>query len=202
MGVPNKAPEARTAVLAVTALFILLIMSATLGLAYAISYILTLYGLEPLNLPLGLRLAGLGLVFAGAGVEYYVMRHRRPLEVLVSTSDTLLKLLRRRPVGERTRRTEPFIPNGPYVYTRNPMYLGVVLMAFGLGLAYSSAPLLLWGVVVSLWFSLVLIPFEEKELEALFGDSYMGYKRQVPMLFPSGRKYRRGVGEERRRPVG
>jgi protein-S-isoprenylcysteine O-methyltransferase Ste14 len=49
---------------------------------------------------------------------------------------------------------------------------------------------LFWGVVLTIWFWFVWIPFEEKELDALFGDSYREYKRRVPKLFPNGRSYK------------
>lgn len=183
-------------IVAVTLFLILAILSATFGLAYAIYYLLALSGFRlSVDLPVALRVAGVVIVVAGVATEWDVTKHRRPGEVIVSTYDTLMKLIKRRPIGERTRRTEAFVPNGPYAYTRNPMYLGVVTIVFGLGLSYSSTPLLLWGVVVTSWFWFVLIPFEEKELRALFGESYVRYQRQVPMLFPDGKRYRQGNAE-------
>jgi Phospholipid methyltransferase len=183
--------ETSIPVLLATVFLVLLILSATFGLAYAVCYSLALGGIQTtIDIPLGFRLMGLAFIAACVALESYVMKYRRPFEVLVSTSETLMKLLRRRPISERKGRTEPFVPKGPYAYTRNPMYLCVVTIASGLGLAFSSTPLLVWGLLLTIWFSFVLIPFEEKELEALFGDSYADYKRQVPMLFPYGRRYR------------
>ena len=37
-------------------------------------------------------------------------------------------------------------------------------------------------------FNLVVIPFEEKELRALYGDKYDLYARTVPRFFPSWRR--------------
>jgi protein-S-isoprenylcysteine O-methyltransferase Ste14 len=59
-----------------------------------------------------------------------------------------------------------------------------------LGLFLSSTPLLLWGLVVTCWFWFYEVPFEEKELQALLGEAYTVYRRQVPKLFPYGKKYR------------
>jgi protein-S-isoprenylcysteine O-methyltransferase Ste14 len=70
------------------------------------------------------------------------------------------------------------------------MYFSLVMLVFGSGFAYSSVPLLLWGLVVTMWFSFFQIPFEEKELTALFGESYVDCRRQVPMLFPYGKRYK------------
>lgn len=182
---------------AVTVLLILSVILFTFGLAYAIYYLLSLFGL-PLSVgfPLPFRLLGLVLVSIGIFVGSSVMRYRRPMDVIVSTYDTFTKLLWKRPIRERTKRTEPFIPKGPYVYTRNPMYFGVVMLALGFGFVFASIPLLLWGVVVALWFSFFQIPFEEKELKALFGESYAEYKQQVPMLFPYGKRYKQETRTE------
>ena len=118
------------------------------------------------------------------------MRYRRPLDVLVSTADTFTKLIKRKPLAEKTMRTEPFVPKGPYAWVRNPMYFGVVMLSFGIGVSLSSTPLLLWGLVVTCWFWLFQIPVEERELQALFGETYSEYRRQVPKLFPYGKRYR------------
>jgi len=99
-------------------------------------------------------------------------------------------LIGRLPLSETKGRTEPFIPRGPYAYVRSPMYFGVVAIAFGYGFAIASVPVLLWGVILACWYWFFLIPFEEKELKALFGASYEDYRRQVPKLFPYGRRYR------------
>jgi protein-S-isoprenylcysteine O-methyltransferase Ste14 len=45
-------------------------------------------------------------------------------------------------------------------------------------------------VVLTCWFWFSQIPFELKELEALFGESYAEYRRQVPKLFPYGKKHK------------
>lgn len=187
MAKPNPSPT----ILAFTILMILLIFAATYSAGYAIYQLISLAGLQiSINLPVAGRLAGLFIIGIGSVVGLDVMRYRRPLDVLASTSDTFMKLLRRRPIDKVSSRTEPFIPKGPYQYVRNPMYFTVLAFIFGLGLFDSSTITLLWGLVQTCWFGLVEIPFEEKELQALFGESYTNYKRQVPMLLPYGKKYK------------
>ena len=150
-------------------------------------------GVKPaLHLPLLERAFGSLLIFLGCFVLGDTFRYRNPRDVLASTSVTLVKLLTRQPLTERGGRTEPFVPKGPYRWVRNPMYFAVVMFPFGLGVLLSSTTLLLWGIVLVCWF-MVLIPREEKELEALFGDSYKEYRRQVPMLFPTGRRFKGGA---------
>jgi protein-S-isoprenylcysteine O-methyltransferase Ste14 len=144
-----------------------------------------------IDLPLAVRAAGVLLVLVGAGAAGWTLRLRKPRDMLRSTSVTFVKLLRREPLGEMGARKEPFLPTGPYRWVRNPLYFGACLFPLGLGVALSYVPFLFWGAAAVCWF-LFYIPKEERELEALFGESYLSYKRQVPMLFPTGRRFREG----------
>jgi protein-S-isoprenylcysteine O-methyltransferase Ste14 len=68
---------------------------------------------------------------------------------------------------------------GPYRISRNPMYVSGLFTWLGWVIFYGSpavfaALVLLWGV-----FSFRVIPHEERQLEALFGDDYLDYKRSV-----------------------
>ena len=170
---------------------ILLMVVSTLGLGYAVSGLLVAFGArENLGLTIPGRLVGVGFIAVGASFILWTSRHRPPREMLASTSVTLSKLIRRVPIEDFGGREEPFVVTGPHRFVRNPLYFGVIAVSFGLGLAFSSLALVLWGVVVSTWFWFFLIPFEERELAALFGESYAQYKKQVPKLFPYGRRYR------------
>jgi protein-S-isoprenylcysteine O-methyltransferase Ste14 len=64
------------------------------------------------------------------------------------------------------------VDTGPYRYTRNPMYLGMVIALAGFVLAFS----LEWGVPVWVVFAIVLhygvVVREERYLRAKFGASY------------------------------
>ena len=68
---------------------------------------------------------------------------------------------------------------GPYRVSRNPMYVSGLFVWFGWTIFYGSpavfaALLLLWSV-----FAFRVIPYEERQLEVLFGDDYLEYKRSV-----------------------
>jgi len=72
---------------------------------------------------------------------------------------------------------------GPYAYTRNPLYLGSMLIAAGFAVA-----LLSWlvGLVLAIGFALIYIPViasEERFLRSTFPD-FDDYCRRVPRLFP------------------
>jgi protein-S-isoprenylcysteine O-methyltransferase Ste14 len=73
---------------------------------------------------------------------------------------------------------------GPYAYTRNPLYLGSMLIAFGFAVAAHS-----WwtGLVLAVLFALIYIPTIRSEEEFLRGQfsEFDGYCQRVPRLFPS-----------------
>ena len=67
------------------------------------------------------------------------------------------------------------VETGPYRFTRNPMYLGMIQLLIGLGLAFSSG----WMIVVAPVFGLVLhfgvVLREEAYLKAKFGAPYQNF---------------------------
>lgn len=78
-----------------------------------------------------------------------------------------------------TRPTTAIVVHGPYRFTRNPMYLGLVGLYLGLVVFLNALwPLVLLPAVVALVQRLV-IRREEAYLEAKFGDQYRAYKRRV-----------------------
>src|SRR5215475_2519961 len=73
---------------------------------------------------------------------------------------------------------------GPYAFTRNPLYLGSMLIAFGFALASRS----LWiALALVALFAIIYIPVirsEEAFLRSKFGD-FDAYAARVPRLLPS-----------------
>lgn len=68
---------------------------------------------------------------------------------------------------------------GPYVYTRSPTQYGLFVMAFGLSLVYGSFYMAVLTVLAFLIGKLVIIPREERHLEARYGEAYAQYKDHV-----------------------
>ena len=72
---------------------------------------------------------------------------------------------------------------GPYAYTRNPLYLGTILMAFGFAAASRS----LWiTALLALLFAVIYAPTiysEEQFLRATF-PAFESYAQRVPRLLP------------------
>ena len=72
---------------------------------------------------------------------------------------------------------------GPYAYTRNPLYLGTLLVAAGLVIASRNIGLGILFVTVFLLVYLPVIQLEEQHLWNLFPE-YAPYAEQVPALWP------------------
>ena len=84
--------------------------------------------------------------------------------------------------GQREYPWEPtfnIIDHGPFRLTRNPMYLQMVLVCLGVGIAFTNWWLLLLTPGCG-WLlpRLAIIP-EQAYLEKKFGDTYLAYKERV-----------------------
>ena len=72
---------------------------------------------------------------------------------------------------------------GPYAYTRNPLYIGTLLVAAGLSIAARSPGLAILFVLVFVFVYLPVIRLEEQHLREIF-PGYAAYAAQVPALWP------------------
>jgi protein-S-isoprenylcysteine O-methyltransferase Ste14 len=69
---------------------------------------------------------------------------------------------------------------GPYQFTRNPIYIGLVLAYFGLAVMLTSVWVLLLLIPVLLILQRGVVEREEIYLERRFGEAYRKYKSRVP----------------------
>jgi protein-S-isoprenylcysteine O-methyltransferase Ste14 len=77
------------------------------------------------------------------------------------------------------RPTMALVDTGPYRFTRNPIYLAMVLGLIGLGVASDGLWLLLTPALFALVIHYGVIAREEAYLERKFGDDYRGYRARV-----------------------
>ena len=92
-------------------------------------------------------------------------------------------LLLRALASGHVRKNEALATSGPYAYTRNPLYLGSLLMGIGFAVASRS-----WwvGVALVIMFFAIYVPVirdEEAFLRQKFPE-FDEYARGVPRLFP------------------
>ena len=122
----------------------------------------------------------LGFVFA---VLYFWLA--RPTWRFIALGAILIVpgLLIRALASGHVRKNEALATSGPYAYTRNPLYLGSLLMGVGFAVAARS-----WwvGVVLVVMFFAIYLPVirdEEAFLRQKFPE-FEEYARRVPRMFP------------------
>jgi protein-S-isoprenylcysteine O-methyltransferase Ste14 len=79
---------------------------------------------------------------------------------------------------------DKLLADGPYRYVRNPLYLGNILMAVGIGLMTSRVGFLILSVGMTI-FVIRLLLREEFELARDQGEAYRLYCAAVPRLVPA-----------------
>jgi protein-S-isoprenylcysteine O-methyltransferase Ste14 len=99
-------------------------------------------------------------------------------------------LLLRAMASGHVRKNEQLATSGPYAHTRNPLYLGSLILAAGFAVAARS-----WWIAAALliFFAAVYVPVirgEEAFLRTRFPD-FEDYARNVPGMFPRLTAYRR-----------
>lgn len=71
------------------------------------------------------------------------------------------------------------VVRGPFAFTRNPMYLGLVLASTGIAFCAGSLPMFAVPVLVFATANWVHIPFEAAKMRRQFGAAYDDYMRRV-----------------------
>lgn len=87
-------------------------------------------------------------------------------------------------VHDSNLRSERLVADGPFRYTRNPIYFGSLIAVFGAGLLFSRTGWIL-QTMIAIVFCYRLIFREEKELFRTQGEGFAAYCRAVPRLMPS-----------------
>ena len=75
--------------------------------------------------------------------------------------------------------TTTIVHAGPYRFTRNPIYLAFSLFHLGVALCVNSLAMVITLVPAVAVMSFVVIPREERYLEAQFPSEYLSYKASV-----------------------
>jgi len=131
----------------------------------------------------------LGFVFAAA---YLWFAHPAWTYLAAGAVFILIGIGVRAAASGYIRKNAELAITGPYAYTRNPLYLGSILMAVGFIVAARS-----WwiGGAATLMFLLIYVPVvraEEKYLLSAF-PGYAEYAARVPRFLPRISPYRRGA---------
>ncbi len=92
-----------------------------------------------------------------------------------------IRLFRKRgtEILPHSRTNKLLLIEGLYKFTRNPMYLGMILVLLGIAFLVGTLPMFLVPVVFFSIINFVFIPFEESKMQRQFGEGYSDYKRRV-----------------------
>lgn len=71
------------------------------------------------------------------------------------------------------------VTDGPFRFSRNPMYLGMLLWMLGLAILLGSLSAFILPLVLFLIMNFVMIPMEEKRMLEVSGKAYLDYKTRV-----------------------
>lgn len=78
------------------------------------------------------------------------------------------------------------VAEGLYRYSRNPMYVGVLLMLLAECVWFGSLALVLWTLAIFSMFQAFILLYEEPTLRRSFGPAYERFCREVPRWLPLG----------------
>ncbi len=76
-------------------------------------------------------------------------------------------------------RSTVLITDGPYLFSRNPMYLGMILTMVGLAFCVGTMPFYFSAIAYFAIINFVFCPYEEKKLRNSFGAEYLQYANKV-----------------------
>jgi protein-S-isoprenylcysteine O-methyltransferase Ste14 len=76
------------------------------------------------------------------------------------------------------------VVSGQYRYVRNPMYVAVLALVLGEGVALARPILLAYALLLWLIFHLFIVLYEEPALASRFGTAYGRYRRSVGRWLP------------------
>ena len=125
--------------------------------------------------------------FAFAALYVWLARPTRVC-VLLGSVLIVIGLIIRALASGYVKKNEQLTMSGPYAYTRNPLYLGSLILAVGFALAARS-----WWITVVLiaFFFAIYLPVirsEEEFLRASFPE-FAAYADRVPRLIPRFRAF-------------
>jgi protein-S-isoprenylcysteine O-methyltransferase Ste14 len=136
---------------------------STLGASIIIAVVLHYFFPVTILIPFPYNLLGLLIVGLGVYLAFQSVR------LLISYNTTF------KPSGNPSSLVTKYL----YSYSRNPIYLGDLLIALGSATILSSLSAFIAPLIFFLVVNTIIIPFEENRLQKNFGSEYERYKKSV-----------------------
>ncbi|MEN6442393.1 MAG: isoprenylcysteine carboxylmethyltransferase family protein [Methanoregula sp.] len=71
------------------------------------------------------------------------------------------------------------VTSGPFRISRNPIYLGMASILFGVAVVLGTLVAFAFPVIFVMLIEFFIIPGEERKMEKIFGEPYWVYKKRV-----------------------
>jgi protein-S-isoprenylcysteine O-methyltransferase Ste14 len=108
--------------------------------------------------------AGLIMIACGVALAWWALGHFFAIGTqIMPTSETNNRL----------------VVNGAFAFTRNPMYLGLVIASFGAALWFGRTLMFLTPAIFFVIANWAFIPFEEEKMRRQFGAEFDAYVKRV-----------------------
>lgn len=117
----------------------------------------------PMSMSLPATIGGYMLIVLGVGLSYWGSIYFARLRTNIDTF----------------REPGMLVTDGPFRFSRNPMYLGMVIALTGVAIALGAVSpflvLLTFIIIADRWY----IAFEERWMQEKFGDAYTQYRKRT-----------------------
>ncbi|QQS31755.1 MAG: isoprenylcysteine carboxylmethyltransferase family protein [Acidobacteriota bacterium] len=130
--------------------------------------------LQRIRVPLGFAFAAVFLYFAKPTA----------MTLVIGSAVAVVGLAIRAWASGHIRKAKVLAVSGPYAFTRNPLYVGSLLMGVGFTVAAGVWWLTLLFAVLFIGIYLPVMRVEAEDMLRIFGAEYEEYADNVPMLIP------------------
>ncbi len=117
------------------------------------------------------RVSGLPLVPLGVVLTV--------LGIALSVTAALLFRREGTEINPTSAANRKLVTSGPFRFTRNPMYLGLVIVTLGIAFLVGASLMFLAPIAIFATVNWVYIPFEETKMRRQFGGAFDAYVRKV-----------------------
>jgi protein-S-isoprenylcysteine O-methyltransferase Ste14 len=102
------------------------------------------------------------------------------IAAFVALNISAIRTMRRAGTTVRPDRgTDHLVTDGPFSFTRNPLYLAGTMLVLGIGLIAGIVWFLLLAILAAFAVQKLAIEREERHLQARFGETYLEYAARV-----------------------
>ena len=118
-------------------------------------------------------------------VKKVIVAPYKYIGILLICAGILLNLWADRLFKHKQTTVKPFekssflIEEGPFKFSRNPMYLGMAAMLLGMSILLGTVTPFIVPVVFCILVRIVFISAEEIDLENVFGQEFLEYKKRI-----------------------